>query len=328
MLIVVIRKKALYILLGGVLLIFSLLAGISYSKAGEFFFLKGHSVQQLFKNVLPIKQSTTVYGDPLPWEEVKELLPRFGLAYIVDVETGKRLRVQRRGGTYHADVQPLTARDTKVLKEIYCGKWSWKRRAVIVEIGSNRIAGSIHGMPHGAGNIQNNDFNGHFCLHFLYSRVHASNKIDTAHQMMVWKAAGRPGEPFDKAGPEEVINLVITALNQDDTALASLGLYSAKSEDIWLACRAIIGGIPDFSVKSISEDDMRDDIKKDTNGDSSEGERLNRAVNRRYLLSLSLLYPGETVKRERRTSLTVIKDTVRDRWFVEGSGLKKIIEEG
>ncbi len=324
MLVVVMRKKSLSIL-AGVLLIFSLIAGIYFSKTEKNFFLQGYSVRD-----------TAAYGEPLPWEVAKELYPRFAVADIIDVESGKRLQVQRRGGTYHADVQPLTAKDTQVLKEIYHGKWSWKRRAVIVEIGLNRIAASVNGMPHGAGNIQDNNFDGHFCLHFLYSRVHASNKIDPAHQLMVWKAAGRPEEPFLKAGPSEVINLVLTALNQNDTGLAALGLYSAKSEDLWLACQALFGRIPEFSVRSIVEEKQENDKANDRGDndndadkeDGSGGQMQDITVQRQFILELSLLYPGETVKQERKARLTVIQDPIGERWFVEGSGLKKIIEEG
>ena len=51
------------------------------------------------------------------------------------------------------------------MKEIY-GEWSWERRAIIVVVGGRRIAASMAGMPHGAGLIKDNDFPGHFCVHF------------------------------------------------------------------------------------------------------------------------------------------------------------------
>lgn len=55
----------------------------------------------------------------LRWEEVIEFLPRYSKFTVIDVETGKSFRVQRRAGQYHADVQPLTRKDTKTMKEIY-----------------------------------------------------------------------------------------------------------------------------------------------------------------------------------------------------------------
>ena len=53
------------------------------------------------------------------------------------------------------------------MKTIYQGKWSWQRKAIIVELeDGRRLAASMHGMPHGAGAIRGNNFNGHFCVHF------------------------------------------------------------------------------------------------------------------------------------------------------------------
>ena len=52
-----------------------------------------------------------------------------------------------------------------MMKKIYHNQWSWKRRAIIVLIDHQMIAASMHGMPHGAGALQN-DFPGHFCVHF------------------------------------------------------------------------------------------------------------------------------------------------------------------
>ncbi len=111
-------------------------------------------------------------------------------ATIIDVATGLSLEVKRRGGHNHADVEPLTSADTAVLKRIYGGAWSWTRRAVIVVAGGRRIAGSINGQPHGGQTISDNGFNGHFCLHFLGSRTHASNALDADHQRMVQAAVG------------------------------------------------------------------------------------------------------------------------------------------
>lgn len=84
------------------------------------------------------------------WEEVNEILPRYTKFTVVDLETGLEFQVQRRAGSNHADVQPLTPKDTAIMKKIYNGKWSWKRRAIIVISEDEKIAASMHGMPHGA----------------------------------------------------------------------------------------------------------------------------------------------------------------------------------
>ncbi|MDP3486482.1 MAG: hypothetical protein Q8S19_00930, partial [Bacillota bacterium] len=71
----------------------------------------------------------TACAEPLPWVEAQRLLERMETAEVLDIETGNSFMVQRRGGTYHADVQPLTRGDTAIMKEIYGGIWSWDRRA-------------------------------------------------------------------------------------------------------------------------------------------------------------------------------------------------------
>jgi hypothetical protein len=130
-------------------------------------------------------------GDLIPWNEASRILAVGDRALITDVETGLSFRVQRRGGSKHADCQPLTAEDTAVMRKIYGGQWSWARRAIVVSLDGKHMAASMNGMPHGAGAIKNNDFDGHFCIHFLNSRTHESNKLDSAHQAMVKKAAGK-----------------------------------------------------------------------------------------------------------------------------------------
>ncbi|MCC3377949.1 hypothetical protein LKX83_33445, partial [Cohnella sp. REN36] len=70
-------------------------------------------------------------------------------------------------GKYHADVQPLTKADTKIMKQIYNGKWSWKRKAIVVKKDHHYYAASMQGMPHGGDGIPDNSFSGHFCIHFL-----------------------------------------------------------------------------------------------------------------------------------------------------------------
>ena len=121
----------------------------------------------------------------------------------------------RRAGTEHADVQPLTKEDTEIMKTIYQGKWSWQRKAIIVELeDGRRLAASMHGMPHGAGAIRGNNFNGHFCIHFLGSTTHGSKKPNTAHQIMVWKAAEQFDQQLAKVSATEAIDIFFTAVDR------------------------------------------------------------------------------------------------------------------
>ncbi|MEH7354456.1 hypothetical protein V7150_12895 [Neobacillus drentensis] len=168
----------------------------------------------------------------LNWKEVNHLLPKYTKFAVLDVETGKRFKVQRRAGSHHADVQPLTPKDTKVMKKIYSGKWSWKRRAIIVIHKDLWIAASMHGMPHGAGALKNN-FPGHFCIHFYGSTTHRTNSMDLSHMLMVMKASGKLDDYLGKANPYEVINAYVAGLKQQDPVITSqISLQNIKWKPI------------------------------------------------------------------------------------------------
>jgi hypothetical protein len=161
------------------------------------------------------------FAEPLYWEEASRVVPRMGVAAIQDLESGRFFNVQRRGGTYHADVQPLTRDDTAVMKEIYGGAWSWDRRAIILHAGEVSIAASMNGMPHGQGALTNN-FPGHFCIHFLGSRTHGSRNVDLGHMLMIHKAAGTIWQEAREATPEQQVRNFVAAFNQKDAWLTGL----------------------------------------------------------------------------------------------------------
>ncbi|MEG6615747.1 hypothetical protein V6C27_04805 [Peptococcaceae bacterium 1198_IL3148] len=208
------------------------------TESGEYFFpdgtaiLPSYKLREIFKQYADRLERQSPFGQPMAWSEARRIFSRYTKATIEDLDTGLRFEVQRRAGNYHADVQPLTANDTAVLKEIYDGNWSWKRRAVIVEVGNTRLAASMAGMPHGAGAIRNNNFNGHFCVHFKDSTTHQTPKQpNLAHQIMVWKAAGRLPELLAMASPEEVIEIFFTALNQQAPDICLLTLAGEPKLD-------------------------------------------------------------------------------------------------
>ena len=68
------------------------------------------------------------YGELLTWEEASLVLPKYSSFTVLDVETGLSFEGQRRAGSHHADVQPLTKTDSATLKTIYGGDWSWDRK--------------------------------------------------------------------------------------------------------------------------------------------------------------------------------------------------------
>ncbi|MDH7479341.1 MAG: LysM peptidoglycan-binding domain-containing protein [Syntrophomonadaceae bacterium] len=124
------------------------------------------------------------------WTDASKTFGLYEKALVTDIETGKSFWVVRRGGSKHADCQPLTFQDTRIMLENYGGQWSWARRAIVVTVEGQQLAASQNGMPHGEGAIKDNGFPGHFCIHFLNSRTHGTNNIDPRHQAMIRKAAG------------------------------------------------------------------------------------------------------------------------------------------
>lgn len=163
----------------------------------------------------------------LPWEKVNDIIPNQTEFTIIDVDTGLAFRVQRRAGKQHADVQPLTKEDTHMMKKIYHNQWSWKRRAIIVLIDDQMIAASMHGMPHGAGALQN-DFPGHFCVHFSGSITHRLKNEDPSHKLMILKAAGKLDEYVATVSPYELIHIFAIAINQGDPNILALTLTDSK----------------------------------------------------------------------------------------------------
>ncbi|MFS1513561.1 hypothetical protein VQL36_14120 [Chengkuizengella sp. SCS-71B] len=159
------------------------------------------------------------YGYLLTWDQAKGELPKYSIFTVIDIETGLSFKVQRRAGSKHADVQPLTAKDSKIMKQIYNGQWSWNRRAVLIQNGDYSIAGSMNGMPHGGDGIPHNDFSGHFCIHFLGSTTHRLRNVDLSHQSMLYKAAGMWRKYIQSASPNDVIESFFIALNQKDLFL-------------------------------------------------------------------------------------------------------------
>lgn len=178
---------------------------------------------------------TRHYGRLLRWQEADRIFYRKCVFTVQDVETGLSFHVQRRAGRDHADVQPLTRKDTKVMKIIYGGKWSWKRRAIVVRLGEERIAASMNGKPHGGDGIPDNDFSGHFCIHFLESTTHKSTLPDVAHQMMVYKAAGQPRTYISAAAPERLAESLVHAMNERDpewVRLLTEGVALTKQDEV------------------------------------------------------------------------------------------------
>jgi len=128
-------------------------------------------------------------AEMLHWDTANRIFKVGSIVTVIDVRTGLTFRVRRRGGSLHADVEPYTKEDTAMMKRICGGSWTWNRRPIIVQVSGRRIAASMNGMPHGGQTITDNNFNGHFCIHFLGSKLHNSGKSCSQHQACVKEAA-------------------------------------------------------------------------------------------------------------------------------------------
>ena len=119
------------------------------------------------------------------WNEINKVWKKGTTATVTDVLTGLQYTAYRFGGWFHADCEPLTKEDTAIMKQMFGGTWSWDRRAIWVTIGDITYAASQHGMPHMCDVVKRNNFNGHFCIHFNDSKIHATGQKCPRHQACV-----------------------------------------------------------------------------------------------------------------------------------------------
>ena len=113
------------------------------------------------------------------------LVRRGGYATLYDIDTGISLRIKRKGGTNHMDVEPATASDTGKLRRIAGGTFSWKSHAVVLIKAGRYIAAGINTMPHGDQTIKDNDFPGQFCLHMAGAKTHGTDRVNPDHQASI-----------------------------------------------------------------------------------------------------------------------------------------------
>lgn len=136
----------------------------------------------------PVESSSSV--ECLDWWDGGKSLMKIGtIVTVTDVSTGVLYKIRVMSSGSHADVEPLTADDTAKMKQTRGGQWSWSPRAILLTFENGRtIAASANGMPHSVSTIKDNNFPGHFCIHFLNSRNHYNNKVDAGHQAQVKRA--------------------------------------------------------------------------------------------------------------------------------------------
>lgn len=247
------------------------------------------------------------YGEMVDWAQADKLFPRMAKAEVQDVDTGLSFWVQRRAGSAHADVQPLTAEDSAIMRTIYNGRWSWKRKAILVKVNGRKLAASMNGMPHGAGAICGNDFDGHFCIHFFNSKTH-TGPVNLEHQIMVWKAAGRFEEMTRNLSPKKTIEVLFTAVDQEELTLAS-HFYKSPTREQKSRLTGLLKPIQWVTLKKVQ-------ISKDSE------EKVDK---QRLFVSLEMGLPkvGQT---SREGFIDLVKVKGSPRWQVEPQSLLELLE--
>ncbi|MEG0767009.1 MAG: peptidoglycan-binding protein [Clostridia bacterium] len=123
------------------------------------------------------------------FKDGESLIQKGTVFYVKDVRTGIVFRVKRWSGYNHMDCEPYTAEDTALMKKAFGGAWTWNRRPLLILCNNRVFASSMNGMPHGTQTIANNNFEGHFCIHFAGSKTHGTQVVDSDHQAAVNEAA-------------------------------------------------------------------------------------------------------------------------------------------
>lgn len=146
------------------------------------------TIKLLFGEDAADAEEESYVTEELDWfKNGSSTIPKGAVFEIMDCKTGKKFTVKRWSGANHIDAEPLTAEDTAVMKSIY-GTWSWDRRAILVKYNGHVYAASMNGMPHEDDTIADNDFDGHFCIHFTGSKTHGTQRVDEDHQSCVQTA--------------------------------------------------------------------------------------------------------------------------------------------
>ena len=133
----------------------------------------------LRRDMLAIGEDLSVLAsrvENVNWLELRDDFPKFTPIEVIDLRTGLRYFVQSFSNGSHADVVPITQKDTDIMLQTFGGSWAWTQRPVWISVNGRTFAASINGMPHGNQTfMENNGMKGHICLHVLGSRPHNGN---------------------------------------------------------------------------------------------------------------------------------------------------------
>ena len=105
----------------------------------------------------------------LHWfNDVKPTLKNGQVLLVYDPSSGLAWSLKLLSLGRHADAEPLTKEDNDVMYAAFGNQNTWNQKAVWVRLPSGVwTLASTHDMPHLSGNIKDNGFDGHLCVHFL-----------------------------------------------------------------------------------------------------------------------------------------------------------------
>lgn len=145
-----------------------------------------NTIKKLFGTDAP---NATYKTERLDWfNGGSRRMPNGATFTVKDVLTGRTFTARRLYGANHTDAEPLTKKDASVLLSVYGGHYSWNRRPILVKYNGRVYAASMNGMPHGDAFIKDNNWPGHFCIHFYGSKTHGTKKVDSGHQNAIQRA--------------------------------------------------------------------------------------------------------------------------------------------
>ncbi len=102
------------------------------------------------------------------YNEVKPSLKAGNKLTVFDPATNLEWKLRVYSPGHHADSEPLTLTDTKIMYKAFGFKNTWTPKAVYVKLPSGAwTVASMHNVPHLTGSISDNGFDGHLCVHFL-----------------------------------------------------------------------------------------------------------------------------------------------------------------
>ena|GEM_PF-3440397 len=119
--------------------------------------------------------------EALHWNYVRRIVQPRQYMEIFDIGTGVTYRVRSFAHGNHADVETVDAWNTELHLYTFGGVQTWGGRPVWVTFGGRSFAAAIHSMQHDVSTIQNNNMDGHVCLHFFGSTNNFSNRDMYGH---------------------------------------------------------------------------------------------------------------------------------------------------